>query len=80
MYLLMPELRTLLFTVIQDIINNLVFNISQVHAFFPLKDSITNVVYLYLTDCRVDLQDTSLENLNVSIYGKSSHLIFLKKI
>lgn len=70
MYLLMPELKTLLITVIQDIINNLVFNIAQVRAFFPLKNSVSNAVYLYLTDCKVDLKDTSLENLNVSIYRK----------
>lgn len=66
-YLLMPELKTVLITVIQDLINCLQYNISDVHTFFPLKDSVSNVVYLYRTDCKIDLQNISLENINVSI-------------
>lgn len=68
MYLLMPELKSVLFAVIQDLIDCLVKNISEVHSFFPLKDSVTNVAYLYLTDCTIDLKNTSLENINVSFY------------
>lgn len=66
-YLLMPELRTLLITVLQELINNLVYNVSEVHTFFPLKDSVSNIVYLYKTDCKIDLKNTSFENINVSI-------------
>jgi hypothetical protein len=62
----MPELKNLLLTVMQDLINNLIHNISEIHQFFPLKDSISNIVYLYLTDCKIDLENTSLENINVS--------------
>ncbi|XP_016662271.1 uncharacterized protein LOC100167172 isoform X2 [Acyrthosiphon pisum] len=67
-YLLMPELRTLLITVLQDLINNLVYNISEVHTFFPLKDSVSNIVYLYKTDCKIDLKNTSFENINKAKY------------
>lgn len=66
MFLLMPELRTLLLTVMQDLINSLVHDISEVHAFFPLKDFVSNIIYLYNMDCKIDLNDTSLENINVS--------------
>lgn len=66
-YLLMPELRTLLLDMLHDLINFLVYNISEIHKFFPLKDFVSNIVYLYLTDCNVDVKDTSLENINVSI-------------
>lgn len=64
---MMPELKLLLLTIIQDLINSLVQNISEIHKFFPLKDSVSNIVYLYLTDSKVNIQDISLENLNVSI-------------
>lgn len=67
-YLLMPELRTLLITVLQDLINNLVYNISEVHTFFPLKDSVSNIVYLYKTDCKIDLKNTSFDNINKAKY------------
>jgi len=67
MYLLMPELKSILLNVLQDLINHLIYNISEVHTFFPLKDFISNVVYLYLTDCEIDVKNTSLENINVSI-------------
>jgi len=63
----MPELKYLLITVLQDMINNLVHNVSEVHTFFPLKDSVSNIVYLYRTDCKIDLKNTSIENINVSI-------------
>lgn len=66
MYLLMPELKILLLTVIQDLVNNLVYNISEIHTFFPLKDSVSNIIHLYLADCKIDIQNTSLENINVS--------------
>lgn len=62
----MPELKILLMTVVQDLINNLVNKISEIHTYFPLKDSVSNVVYLYLADCKIDLKNTSLENINVS--------------
>jgi len=65
-YLLMPELKSLLITVLQDLINNLVYNISEVHKFFPLKESVSNIVYLYRTDCKIDLNNISFENINVS--------------
>lgn len=67
MYLLMPELKSLLITVLQDLINSLVYNVSEVHTFFPLKDSVSNIIYLYRTDCKIDLKNNSLENINVSI-------------
>lgn len=62
----MPELKSLLITVLQDLINNLVYNISDVHTFFPLKDSVSNIAYLYRTDCKIDINNTSFENINVS--------------
>lgn len=77
MYLLMPELKSLLLAVIQDLINCLVKNISEVHTFFPLKDSVTNVAYLYLTDCTIDLKNTSLENINVSLYNIPVELMII---
>jgi len=67
MYLMMPELKVLLLTVLKDLINSLVYNISDIHTFFPLKDSMSNITYLYLTDYKIDFQDTSIENINVSI-------------
>ncbi|XP_015370720.1 PREDICTED: uncharacterized protein LOC107166531 [Diuraphis noxia] len=67
-YLLMPELKYLLITVLQDLINNLVHNVSEVHSFFPLKDSVSNIVYLYRTDCKIDLKNTSIENINKAKY------------
>ncbi|CAI6358990.1 unnamed protein product [Macrosiphum euphorbiae] len=67
-YLLMPELRTLLITVLQELINNLVYNVSEVHTFFPLKDLFSNIVYLYKTDCKIDLKNTSFENINKAKY------------
>lgn len=63
----MPELKTLLITVIQDLINNLIYNVTEVHTFFPLKDSVSNIAYLYRTDCKIDIKNTSFENINVSI-------------
>lgn len=70
-YLLMPELKTLLLTTLNELIDNLVYNISKIQKFFPLKDSVSSMVYLYLTDCKIDTQNTSLENLNVStLYNK----------
>jgi len=63
----MPELKLLLITVLQDLIDNLVYNVSEITTFFPLKDSVSNIVYLYRTDCKIDLQNTSFENINVSI-------------
>jgi len=63
----MPEFKSLLITVLQELINNLVNNVSEVHTFFPLKDSVSNIVYLYRTDCKIDLNNTSFENINVSI-------------
>ncbi|XP_060844643.1 uncharacterized protein LOC132924379 [Rhopalosiphum padi] len=67
-YLLMPEFKSLLITVLQELINNLVNNVSEVHTFFPLKDSVSNIVYLYRTDCKIDLNNTSFENINKSKY------------
>ncbi|CAH1732545.1 unnamed protein product [Aphis gossypii] len=67
-YLLMPELKSLLITVLQDLINNLVYNISDVHTFFPLKDSVSNIAYLYRTDCKIDINNTSFENINKAKY------------
>lgn len=67
-YLLMPELKKILLTVTQSLINNLVCNISEVHTFFPLKDSANNIINVSLTDHNIDLQNTSLENINVYIY------------
>lgn len=67
-YLLMPELRTLILYMLHDLINFLVYNICEIHKFFPLKDFVSNIVYLYLTDCNFDVKDTSLENINVSIH------------
>lgn len=66
-YLLMPELKNRFLTVLQDLINNLIYNISKIHTFFPLKNSVSNIVYLYLTDCKIDLENISLENINVSV-------------
>lgn len=66
MYLMMPELKNVLMTTLQDLINHLIYNISEVHTYFPLKKSVSNVVYLYLTDCNIDVKDTSLENIYVS--------------
>lgn len=67
MYLLMPELKSVFLSIIQSLIDNLVSNISEVHTFFPLKDSIINVVNLFLTDCKIDQQNMSLDNINVSL-------------
>lgn len=66
-YLLMPELKNMMLTIIQNLINNLVYNISEIHTFFPLKDSVINIINLSLTDYKIDLQNTSLENINVYI-------------
>lgn len=63
----MPELKTVLLVTFSELIGNLVYNISEIHKFFPLKDSVSKMVYLYLTDCKIDTEDTSLENLNVSV-------------
>lgn len=63
----MPELKSLLLTELQDLIDCLVYNISEVHKFFPLKESVSNIIYLYLTDCKIDLENMSLENINVSM-------------
>ncbi|VVC36528.1 Hypothetical protein CINCED_3A022662 [Cinara cedri] len=68
LYLLMPELKSLLLTELQDLINCLVYNISEVQTFFPLKDSVKNIIYLYLTDCKIDIENTSLENINRAKY------------
>ncbi|XP_025191236.1 uncharacterized protein LOC112591595 isoform X2 [Melanaphis sacchari] len=67
-YLLMPELKSLLTSVLQDLINNLGCNISEIHSFFPLKDSVSNIVYLYRTDHKIDLNNTSFENINKAKY------------
>lgn len=64
----MPELKTMLLTVIQDLVNNLVYSIAEIHSFFPLKNAVSDAVYLYLTDCKIDLHNTSLDNINVSRY------------
>lgn len=66
-YLLMPELKKMLLTVTQSLINNLICNISEVHTFFPLKNSANNIINVSLTDHNIDLQNTSLENINVYI-------------
>jgi len=70
----MPELKTLLITVLQDLINNLVYSVTEVHTFFPLKDSVSDIVYLYRTDCKIDIENTSLENINVSIAWNNEYL------
>lgn len=63
----MPELKSLLLTELQDLIDCLVYNITEVHKFFSLKNSVSNIIYLYLTDCKINLENTSLENINVSM-------------
>lgn len=63
----MPELKNVLLIVLQDLINHIMYNISKVRKFFPLKDSISNFVYLYLTECKIDVKNTSLQNINVRL-------------
>ncbi|XP_050437957.1 uncharacterized protein LOC126844129 isoform X3 [Adelges cooleyi] len=63
-YLLMPEMKNSLLTLVQDLIDRLVQSISEVHRKFPLKQSVSKVIYLYLNDCKIDLENLSLENIN----------------
>ncbi|XP_050437956.1 uncharacterized protein LOC126844129 isoform X2 [Adelges cooleyi] len=67
-YLLMPEMKNSLLTLVQDLIDRLVQSISEVHRKFPLKQSVSKVIYLYLNDCKIDLENLSLENINKAKY------------
>ncbi|XP_050530071.1 uncharacterized protein LOC126899322 isoform X2 [Daktulosphaira vitifoliae] len=71
-YLLMPELKEKFIILLHNLINHHVSNITEIQKKILFKEFVSNFVYLYHSDCKFDIQNFSLENIN-----KAKYIFFL---